>query len=168
MSLHYLLDGYNIIPQMPLFAQKKLEDQRQQLIQWVEFCHPQGSSRNTVTIVFDGKMDVWGGPTSSAVQVIFTRGQSADEKIIQLVEEAVHKKNIVVVTDDRSLQYAVRASGAKVSGVRAFLGQVKAAAGMAGPAKRPETGKHISNTLEHKITSEMTKIWLENKEGGKS
>ncbi len=87
MSLHYLLDGYNIIHQMPLSVQKKLEDERQQLIQWIESCQPQGSSRNAVTIVFDGKTDVWGGAGagSSSVQVIFSQGQSADERIIQVL-----------------------------------------------------------------------------------
>ena len=167
MSLHYLLDGYNIIPQMLLSAQKKLEDQRQELIQWVESCRPQGSSCNTVTVVFDGRSDVWGPSAPSLVRVVFTQGESADEKIIALVEETGHKKNIVVVTDDRSLQYAARALGAKVSGVRAFLGRGKVPAGMAGTLKRPDAGKHISKTLEHKITSEMTKIWLEDKKGGK-
>ncbi|MBI3617694.1 MAG: NYN domain-containing protein [Candidatus Omnitrophica bacterium] len=154
MSLHYLLDGYNIIHQMPPL--NKLEDQRQQLIQWIESRAPQGSLRNTVTVVFDGRSDVWGGgAVPSPVQIIFSREESADEKIIRMVEEAAHKKSVVVVTDDRSLQYSVRALGAKVSGVQTFLGQ-----GAPVPVRRPESGKDISKTLEHKITSEFTKIWL--------
>ena len=168
MSLHYLLDGYNIIPQMPLSTLKKLEDQRQQLIRWIESCRPQGSSRNTVTVVFDGRVGVWGGgAVPSSVQVVFSQEESADEKIIRMVEEAKHKKNVVVVTDDRSLKYAVRAQGAKVSGVQTFLGKVKTSAGSAAPACQPETGKHISQTLEHKITSEMAKIWLKDEKGMK-
>ena len=141
----------------------KLEDQRQQLIQWVESRAPQGSPRNTVTIVFDGKLDVWGGAVASAVRVIFAQGQSADEKIIQMVEEAAHKKSVVVVTDDRALQYAVRALGAKVSGVQTFLGQ-----GASAPVRRPGSGKDISKILEHKITSEFTQIWVEKKKGKKT
>lgn len=134
----------------------KLEDQRQQLIQWIESRAPQGSLRNTVTVVFDGRSDVWGGgAVPSPVQIIFSREESADEKIIRMVEEAAHKKSVVVVTDDRSLQYSVRALGAKVSGVQTFLGQ-----GAPVPVRRPESGKDISKTLEHKITSEFTKIWL--------
>ena len=39
MSLHYLLDGYNITHQMPPL--NKLEDQRRQLIQWIESRAPQ-------------------------------------------------------------------------------------------------------------------------------
>ena len=150
---------------LPSGAQNRLEDQRQQLIQWIESCQPQGSSRNTVTVVFDGRTDVWAafgeprqrrGPNaSSSVRVVFAQGESADEKIIRMVEETAHKKNIVVVTDDRSLQYAVRALGAKISGVKIFLGQ-----GSSTSITRIESGKNISKTLEHTITSEFTEIWL--------
>ncbi len=97
------------------------------------------------------------------VQIVFARGQSADEKIVGMVEAAAHKKNVVVVTDDRALQYSVRALGAKVSSVQAFLGQ-----GASAPVRRPESGKNISKTLEHKITSEFTRIWTEKKEGKKA
>ena len=64
-----------------------------------------GSSRNAVTVVFDGRSDVWGGgAVPSPVQIIFSREESADEKIIRMVEEAAHKKSVVVVTDDRALR----------------------------------------------------------------
>lgn len=143
----------------------KLEDQRRQLIQWIESRAPQGSLRNTVTIVFDGRSDVWaafgeprqgrGSSVASSIRVVFAQGETADEKIIRMVEEAVHKKSVVVVTDDRSLQYSVRALGAKVSGVQTFLER-----GAPVPARRPESGKDISKTLEHKITSEFIQIWV--------
>lgn len=141
----------------------KLEDQRQQLIQWVESRAPQGSARNTVTIVFDGRTDVWGSGASSSARVVFSQGETADEKIVRMVEETAHKKNVVVVTDDRALQYSVRALGAKVSGVQTFLGQ-----GASAPIRRPESGKNISKTLEHKITSEFARIWVEKKKGKKT
>lgn len=148
---------------LPSGALNKLEDQRQYLIQWLESRAPQGSARNAVTVVFDGRTDVWSPSVSSAVRVIFAQGQSADDKIIAMVEEAANKKNIVVVTDDRALQYAVRALGAKVSGVQTFLGQ-----GASARVGRPESGKNISKTLEHKITSEFTRIWVEKKKGKKT
>lgn len=148
---------------LPFGALNKLEDQRQQLIQWIESRAPQGSARNTVTVVFDGRTDVWGPSVSSSVWVVFAQGQSADERIIQMVEEVAHKKSVVVVTDDRSLQYAVRALGAKVSGVQTFLEQ-----GASVRSDRPESSKNISKTLEHKITSEFAQIWLEKKKGKKT
>ncbi len=107
---------------------------------------------------------MWGSNSAaSSIRVVFSQGETADEKIIRMVEEAAHKKNIVVVTDDRSLQYSVRALGAKVSGVQIFLEQ-----GASAPVRRIESGKNISKILERKITSEFTQIWIEKKKGKKA
>lgn len=148
---------------LPSGGMNTLEDQRRQLIQWIESSRPQGSPNNTVTVVFDGRTDVWSPAEASSARIIFAQGESADQKITRIVEEAVHKKNIVVVTDDRSLQHAVRALGAKVTSVQAFREQAR------GPSPGPQSsqmGKHISKTLEQKITSELEEIWLREKKGG--
>lgn len=171
MSLHYLLDGYNIIHQMPSSDGQRLEDGRHQLARFIELRRPQGSSRNPVTIVFDGKAGHWSGPDASGVKVVFTEGETADTRIVRMVSQAPNKKSVVVVTDDREVQYAARALGAQVSGVREFLGRVlKSSAKMKGGKKesgssqeRGAQEKHISQTLAHTITSEFEKIWLNHK-----
>ena len=128
---------------------------------------PQGSVKNTVTIVFDGKYGIIGTADDTHVKVIFSRGESADDTIKKIVSGAAHKKNIIVVTDDRDIQYAVRAMGAKIMSVEEFLTKSKAAGqprpGAATAARGKETGKHISKTVEFKITSEFEKIWLRSK-----
>lgn len=142
---------------MPLSEPAKLEDQRRQLVQWLELYRPHGSPRNTVTVVFDGRSDIWGAAgTSGEIQIIFAQNESADARLIRMVEESSARKSTVVVSDDRAVQYAVRALGARVSGVRAFWVKTK----LTPVSTSPEAGKHISNTLEHKITSELAKIWL--------
>jgi len=143
----------------------KLEDQRYALLRFLEWRRPQGSSKNSVTVVFDGQLEAFGGMTSAAGKIIFSQGESADEKIKKIVAQAGNKKNIIVVTDDRDVQYAVRALGAKVCGVKDFLGRGKSPGSKQradGPADRPE--KYISQCDESNITSEMRKIWL--KPGG--
>ena len=55
MSLHYILDGYNILKQIPAFNDLSLEDGRRGLMRWIETQRPQGSVNNTVTVVFDGE-----------------------------------------------------------------------------------------------------------------
>ena len=50
MSIHYLLDGYNVIHQMPsVLNLAKLEDRRRRLIRFMEQNTPQGSPNNRVT-----------------------------------------------------------------------------------------------------------------------
>ncbi len=120
-----------------------------------------------MTIVFDGNTEVFGGMTSPAVKIIFSQGESADDKIKKIVARVQNTKNIIVVSDDRDIQYAVRALGAKVSSVRAFLNQAKGPGKIPGKTKRVPENKNssgskenISKSDEHKITSEMGEIWL--------
>lgn len=142
---------------LPLGAMGKLEDQRNALIHFLESSRPQGSFKNKVTVVFDGQRGVIGSPSSSPIAIIFSKGGSADDKIKALVSQTANKKNMVVVTNDRELQYAVRALGAKVEGVQEFLTTKK--------LQRPkEQAKYISKNLESKITSELEGIWLKKRE----
>ena len=94
MSIHYLLDGYNIIHQMPVLKLAKLEDQRLDLIRLIEQRSLQGSLKNCVTVVFDGNLDIFGGMESTAAKIIFSKGESADDKIRTIVTEAHNTKNI--------------------------------------------------------------------------
>ena len=156
---------------MPSSDALRLEDRRHQLVRFIEFRRPQGSLRNPVTIVFDGKAGHWSGTDSSGVRVVFSEGETADTRIVRMVSQAPNKKTMVVVTDDREIQYAVRALGAQVSGVQEFLGRVlKSSAKMKGGKKesgssqeRGSQEKYISQTLAHTITSEFEKIWLNHK-----
>lgn len=151
---------------MPVSKLAKLEDQRLDLIRLIEKHSPQGSSKNCVTIVFDGKLDVFGGMRSTAAQIIFSQGESADDKIRSIVAQAKNTKNIVVVTDDRDIQYAVGALGAQVIGAQEFLKKCRSP-GKAKPQRvkrtKVATEKYISKIDESRITSELGTIWLKPK-----
>ena len=167
MSLHYLLDGYNISNQLPIKSLDKLEDQRKNLVSFIERNRPQGSVRNKVTIVFDGRAGIEYQQMSVSVEVVFSKDEIADNKIRSIVEKARNKKNIIVVTDDREIQYAVKANGAKVLSVKDFLAQGnKSQASRTSNRKRSsknEKQKRIPRVIEFQITSEMKKIWLDKK-----
>jgi len=155
----------------------KLEDRRRHLVRFIEQHAPQGSPNNRVTIVFDGDLDIFGGMTSTTAKIIFSQGESADDKIKRIVSQAENVKNVVVVSDDKNIQYAVRALGARVSGTKAFLDKAKPS----GQRKRMpskdsgrkkgslagndslEPEKRISKSDEFEITSEFGKIWLKSK-----
>ena len=156
MSLNYLLDGYNIIHRLPVLAQKTLEDARNDLIRFIEIHRPQGSFNNSVTIVFDGQIGMGGPPDASGVKIIFSSGESADDYIKRAVSRSPHKKSTVVVTDDRDIQFYVRAQGAQVKSVDEFLSRKEAEKN----SEAAEDSKYISKTLEYKITAEFEQIWL--------
>jgi len=152
---------------MPVLKLAKLEDQRLELLGFIEKYSPQGSLKNQVTIVFDGNQDVFGGMQSSAATIIFSQGESADDKIRSIVAQADNTKNIIVVTDDRDIQYAVGALGAKAISVAEFLSKDQLSGKKPKQVKviSSESEKYISKTDESKITSELGKIWLKPKNG---
>jgi len=131
-------------------------------VRFLETRRLQGSFKNKVTVVFDGKAGIIGRAGSSLIKIIFSKDETADEKIKRMVEEAKNKKNMIVVTNDRAVQYAARASGAKVSNVSDFLKQTFSE--KKGVSKKQlekiEPVKKISRKVESEITSEMEKIWL--------
>lgn len=143
---------------------KRLEERREGLIALIERYQPQGSWRNSVTIVFDGKSDVYAPLRHSKVRIIFTLDETADEKIKRLVQQSPSRKSIVVVSDDRDIKYHIRALGATPMSVRDFLSKISEPkpAAMAARIKgqAPADTKRISKTLEQKITSELVEIWL--------
>ena len=81
----------------------------------------------------------------------------------EIVAQAKNKKNFTVVSDDRKIQYAVRAQGAKILSVKDFLIQGEDRKGTSASQDRisqESDPKRISKELEYKITSEMQNVWL--------
>lgn len=164
--VHYILDGYNIINRLPGLSQGTLEERRNALIQILH--SKQGSARNSVTVVFDGQSEIGGwGPSQQSLggfKVIFTSNETADDRIKLLVEEQTNRKNVVVISDDRDIQYYVRALGAQVQGVTQFFAAaVSSGRRVSGGGKAPKEQKNISLTLEHKINAELSDLWLNRK-----
>ena len=175
MSLHFIIDGYNLIKQTPGLNKSSLEGSRASLIQFIKVSRPQGSQNNRVTVVFDGQANTaasWPSYQDSGIRIIFSQGMNADEKIKELVETADSPKNIVVVTNDRDIQICVRRFQARVKTVQEFTSVFKAS-----PISRKGNGlafniaKAINNSswqdklnlsaqAAAKITDEMKRLWL--------
>ena len=174
MSLHYILDGYNVIHKLPnALKQDKLEGQRDYLVRFIEMYQPQGSANNRVTIVFDGKSEFASLMAPSTLQIVFSKDETADDWIKRFVEDSKVRNNIVVITNDRDIQYMVRALGARFASVDEFLAKAKSKARLKyehldiklSAAKKkslsePKKVKDISENIQNKITSELKNIWL--------
>ena len=157
MSLHYILDGYNILKQIPALNDLSLEDGRRGLIRWIETQRPQGSVNNTLTVVFDGNPDFFGASPGGATRVIFANG-SADDKIKRMVEEDHQRRSCVVVSDDKDIVLYTRALGARVMSVRAFTHAQRTF------GAHQREGKYISLSRQEKINKELSAIWLKEKQ----
>lgn len=122
----------------------------------IERHNPQGGGRNRVTLIFDGRPGPVPPIQSGAVKVIFSMDRSADDRIRELVQKARNPRQIIVVTDDRALQYAVRAVGAKVLGVGEFLSRLRSDSG----GKQARPGKTLTKAEEERINRELEERWL--------
>ncbi|MCA9400774.1 MAG: NYN domain-containing protein [Candidatus Omnitrophica bacterium] len=166
MSLQYLLDGYNIIHQIPQLSKGDLDQQRLALIRYLEVRRPQGGIRNQVTIVFDGKPGMHGCPSSSAVQCVFSQSESADDRIKKMVERAGNPKQYVIVTNDREIQYAVKANGAKVLSVQEFFKREHGQRSQKIRGDSKETKKrYVPKNQEMAINEELLDVWVKKKKG---
>lgn len=141
-----------------------LEAQRRALFNWINVQRPHGSSRNAITVVFDGKEEYCSAQSVDGIRVIFSKGQSADD-VIKNIVQANLKKRIVVVSNDKEIKFYVGALGAQVMSVQEFCGKVpkKTGATSVGKTQDKMSNKYISLAQQAKITKEFEKIWIKSK-----
>lgn len=92
------------------------------------------------------------------ITVIFSRKVSADEKINLLIEETANRKIIIVVSDDREIQYSVKSLGAQVLGVDEFFAAAQNRPVNTGKSEPAKTELNFSQM--QKINEELRRLWL--------
>jgi len=140
--------------------QKTIRAARENLLQYLEeenFC---GSPNNQLTVVFDGQPGIWYPKKASAIKVVFSSAETADELIKRMVAEANNKKSLYVITDDKALGQGVRGLGAKTLRIKDFFGRINSKQSSRQAAKASGQEKDISKVNEFKINDELKKIWM--------
>lgn len=158
MSLHYIIDGYNVIKQTAEFTGRSLKYGRDELVKYLIFYRPQGSLNNKVTIVFDGRSDVYWPETRDGknnIETVFSHDETADDKIKKIVRRAEQQSNIIVVTNDNGLRNVVRQLGGKVVYVNGFMKKKRVKNEIVGLRKKTALSTHEQIS----ITEELKKIW---------
>ena len=156
MSLHYVIDGYNMIRHKAYSPSSKLKDERQNLLHFINSDKLCGSSKNKVTVVFDGypRHETIGAEN---IDVVFSGEKTADEKIKKLIESCRNPKIVVVVTDDREIKDFAKLHYVKAVGIEEFfIPKSKASSRSARELLKPE----LSYSQIHKINQELKDIWL--------
>lgn len=163
MSLIYVVDGYNAIKRSGAFGGKTLKDTRHAFLAYLENRRPQGSLRNRLIVVFDGSADILSCRHDHTFEIIFTRGETADDAIRKIAQETSVPKTLIVVTDDKELARGVRSRGARIMDTRQFLKEKKAWPGV--PCRHPESDvvPELNIVEREAITQEMEAIWLKKK-----
>jgi predicted RNA-binding protein with PIN domain len=158
--MEYLIDGYNVIKFSELFSARTLELQRNKLIDFILKYNPHGN--NKITVVFDCKSsnpyetDGYTTTTIKGIKTIFSEGQkSADDIIVDYVENSQRPYNITVVTNDKGIFRRIGGKGAKKMAVAEFI------------YNKAKQEKQINNIKKMKqkddfsaISQELSDLWL--------
>lgn len=160
MSLHYIIDGYNLIKH-PLFKSPNRQkgSPADKALGFIQVNRLTGSPKNKLTVVFDGyppsvSCDALNPQNAS---IIFSRKISADEKIKNLVENSAARKTIFVISDDKEIKSAVKFLGARILGVAEFI---QAKEKNLPASEKEDLEKKLTFSSMHKINEELTRLWL--------
>jgi predicted RNA-binding protein with PIN domain len=161
MSLHYVIDGYNVIRHAS-FVTKSSSSPAGALISCIRNKRLCGSLKNKVTLVFDG-YPTMSNPyqPSGDCEVLFSQDESADDRIRYIVEHIANPKIVIVVTDDRSVQFHAKAAGASIIGVEEFITAKEESAQR--KSEREDSKPEISSVDSDRINKEFRKLWLKEK-----
>ena len=152
--LIYFIDAFNVIHKV-----SKLRDSKTPRIDFINHIikdNLTGSSNNKTIVVFDGYPPISDNPKGKphgSCEILFSYDVSADSVIKKMVSNSKNKKQVVVVTDDRSIKDFVRNLGAVLLSAGDFIAKVRKSFSDA-------IREDISLSLQSEITSEMRKIWL--------
>ena len=151
--MKYIIDGYNLIHKIPQLAGKRLRSQREGLLRLLEGTSAQNPQLKNLTVVFDGRAEIISGHIRSSVKTIFSKNESADKKIKQIVESSSFARDTAVVSDDREIRFYIGSLGAKKVSVREFLKKI---------SRRRQRQQTFELDMQqvNKINRELEQIWL--------
>lgn len=149
MALHYLIDGYNLLYALKEIPPGTLQQKRETLLAWLQRTRPQGNNR--MTVVFDSRNGLGDRFNEGDLEVIFTTGETADDKISAMVREVKNPRTVVVVSNDRGIQTLVRGTGAVFMLVEEFLRKPHPPATRKESAPDPAVAEDITDELKKEV-----------------
>lgn len=154
----YVIDGNNVIGSSPDLAQSESGSSRQKLIDLVvQF---QKHRNNSIVLVFDGAPadEKIPPPGDNRLSVLFAcDGESADDRIMELLKEYSHGRDLVLVSSDKKLKDCAREKGGRAMNAIEFYFDLKRANRI--QDKREEKEKRIHNELSDHEVDHWMKIF---------
>ena len=166
----YILDGYNLIHRIPRWKDQlnvSLERGREALL---TYCRQWMQARGDVWlfyVVFDGDSTVTASQSSAGpgIRVIYSRtGETADDRILDIVYEFGDKCHYVVVSDDNYVSRNAKGLSADVMSVNEFAAVLSKKSTIGGSKKRGSTAgsggdDKLSAQDEKSITESLMREW---------
>ncbi len=162
----YIIDGYNAIHRVRKWQQimeVELARGREALC---AYCAEWMTVRNDAEkfiVVFDGDSNAspFSRDSYRGVNIVYTRtGETADSRIISLVEEMKTPQEAIVVSDDGEVMKRCGMAGAEISSVKSFVGKLRSPERRgSGPAFTGNDGDGLTVAERNKITNDLKREW---------
>jgi uncharacterized protein len=150
MAFRYLVDGYNLLYTLHEFPKGTWQEKRAHLLKFLQQEQIQGN--NALTVVFDSRQGSGSQREEGSIRVIYTAGETADERIIDLVRAAANPRSLVVVSNDQAIRLMIKGTGARFITSTDFLKPVA-------KIKDPSIDEK-SPVNEEAISAEFRRKWL--------
>ncbi|MFH1980470.1 MAG: NYN domain-containing protein [Pseudomonadota bacterium] len=154
MSVHILIDGYNLIRQSAALSRidaADIQDGRAALLDLLAAYRK--LKKHRITVVFDGMDAAWGVPNrdqSQGIAIVFSRHEETADQVIKRMGAAM-RENAMVVTSDRDIIASAQHSGCAVISAPDFEEKLRMAALMdAGGGAFEEDSKGWTPTTRKK------------------
>lgn len=163
-----LIDGYNVIKKSGLFRRSEEQALEQARGFLIRLCQQYQSAKRgiqEIIIFFDGKEGfAWDKDQfPRTIQIYFSRGQTADQLLVDWLDQHPDKKPVTAVTDDMSLRSHARVRGAQILSVNEWVERLrpdrKPVSASAAKKKSSGNPREISVSKESQITRELKKLW---------
>ena len=160
-----ILDAYNVIHRVPEFKKSlgiSLERGRQVL---VSFCKEWLSVRRDVEqfwLVFDGQGHPGGegGQGGRGIRIMYSAGgETADDRILHLMEEVGRYDSFVVVSDDAAVARGARVRNAQIMSVASFHATLRSGKRRKGSRSAGHPEKDLSPKESRAITESLKREW---------
>ena len=108
--MNHLIDGYNFLYALGRLGPRSTRDALQGARRWMfELLRPFADAETRITVVFDSKdKGARSQELASGVTFLYSRGQTADDLIEDLIEADSHPRVLLVVSDDNRIKLAAR------------------------------------------------------------
>src|SRR5947209_6071614 len=162
--MRYLIDGYNLLHRLEVRLKRPgappLEAARRRLLDRLSRGHAHDDAE--VTVVFDAAGAPPGAPAADSyrgLRVLFSRGQSADDLIEDLLRREPAPPRLTVVSDDARLLEAARRRGCPVLRCLDYLDGLGARPPAAAPAPEPPCKPDAATDEDRRLAEEFETLF---------
>lgn len=121
--MQYLIDGYNLLFRLHAGKGESLEKKRESLVSILN--QELSTLKGPITIIFDSSEEIHDFARSAKLpnlDVVYApKGKTADEYIIELVEQHKNPKILTLVSSDEGLARQCQHLGARTQSIEDFL-----------------------------------------------